>query len=44
VVIPLSGRVLEELLDPPDLTSTMAAAYSRFHGKVIGPFKVFPLW
>jgi hypothetical protein len=26
----------EELLDPPDLASTTAVAYSMFHGKLIG--------
>jgi hypothetical protein len=26
-------------LDPPDLALTTAAAYSRFRGKVIGPFR-----
>jgi hypothetical protein len=26
----------EELLDPPDLASTMVAACSRFRGKLIG--------
>jgi hypothetical protein len=26
-------------LDPPDLVSMTAAAYSSFHGKVIGPFR-----
>jgi hypothetical protein len=29
----------EELLDPPDLASTMAAACSMFHGKLIGCFR-----
>jgi hypothetical protein len=36
VVIPLSGRCQEELLDPPDLTSTMAVACSMFSRKLIG--------
>jgi hypothetical protein len=36
-MIPLSSRVQEELLDPPDLRSMMVAACSMFHGKVIGP-------
>jgi hypothetical protein len=34
-----SGRdspLLEELLDPPDLALTMAAACIRFRGKLIG--------
>jgi hypothetical protein len=33
----------EELLDPPDLTSTTVAACSRFHGKLIGPLR-FSRW
>jgi hypothetical protein len=32
----LQARCQEELLDPPDLASTMAAAYSMFQGKLIG--------
>jgi hypothetical protein len=35
-VIPLSGRVPKELMDPPDLASMMVAAYSMFHGKLSG--------
>jgi hypothetical protein len=36
-VIPLSGRGREELVDPPDLASTMVAACSMFSGKEFGP-------
>jgi hypothetical protein len=33
---PSTAGCQEELLDPPDLASTMAPAYSMFHGKLIG--------
>jgi hypothetical protein len=36
VVIPLSGRVPGELLDPPDLASMTAVTCSMFSGKLIG--------
>jgi hypothetical protein len=38
-VIPLSGRVPGRASGPSHLASTTAATYSRFHGKVIGPFR-----
>jgi hypothetical protein len=36
-VIPLSGKVPEELLDPPDLVLTTTATCSMFRGKAICP-------
>jgi hypothetical protein len=36
---PSPAECREELLDPPDLASMMAAAYSRFRGKLIGCFR-----
>jgi hypothetical protein len=36
-MITLSGRVREELLDPPELGSMTAAAYSTFCGWRLGP-------
>jgi hypothetical protein len=36
MMIPLSGRVPEELLEPPNLASMMTVAWSMFSGKLIG--------
>jgi hypothetical protein len=38
-VISLSGRVREELLNPPNLASMTTAACSMFRGKLIGLFR-----
>jgi hypothetical protein len=41
-VIPSPTGCWEELLDPPDLASTTAAACSMFSGKLIGPLGFSP--